>query len=69
MKISKIEEAEEIVLKNKSLFWDGWDIIHYKKIEDGFTDSKSVYKENSWYKKEIFFLNKDGWNIPDRLIK
>jgi hypothetical protein len=69
MKITKIEEAETIVLNSKNLSWEGWNIVYYKKIEDGFTDSKSVYINNSWYKKEVYAPETNGWNIPDRLIK
>jgi hypothetical protein len=68
MKITDLKIAEEMVEKHKNFSWIGWDIAYDKKIDDGYTDNQSIIVKNVWYKRKIFKLESDGWNIPDRLI-
>lgn len=64
--IKSLEKMESIVSKNKSLSWDGWNVVELVK------SSSAVYKANGaringvWYIKNIFSLEQDGWKVPNR---
>lgn len=60
------DEAHQIVDSNKSLFWDGWNIVEWRKDSDGFFSKNGMYKNNSWGKViRIVSLDNDGtWKVP-----
>ena len=68
MKISSLEKAEQIVSKNKNMHWDGWDIVHLIEDPNGYIDSTGIFKNDKWHTSNIFKLEDNGWNIPERFM-
>jgi hypothetical protein len=66
MLITSLEKMETIVSKNKSLSWDGWNVVELIK------NPSAVYKQNGvminkvWYIKNIFTVDRDGWKVPTK---
>ena len=60
---------EEIVDNNQSLVWDGWDVVHLKQSDRGATAPNGIRIKGKWYVKTTYTPNRDGWTMPDRLIK
>lgn len=69
MIINTIEEMETIVNKNKSLFWDGWTVVHTFRSDKGRTSKYGAYINNKWHIVKRFDPSRNGWDIPDRIIK
>ncbi len=68
MKIKSLEEMEEIVSKNHSLFWDGWTVVNKYKSDKAKTSKYGVFINNKWYMTVRFEPNRDGWDIPERFV-
>lgn len=68
MKIQSLEKMEEIVKNNHSLFWDGWTVISKYKSDKAKTSEDGMYINNIWYMTKRFEPNRDGWDIPERLV-
>jgi hypothetical protein len=68
MIIKTLEEMEELVSKNKSLHWDGWTVVNIYKSDKAKTSKYGVYFKNNWYMSKRFEPNRDGWDIPERLV-
>lgn len=70
MIVSNQNDAEEIVSKNSSLSWDGWDIIHLVKddyaeyLHVGFFDKSTM----QWYRKTIYQCIDQGWDLPESVM-
>lgn len=72
MKITTLEQAENVVNNNSGLSWDGWEIV-YKVQDDGAEyDVRGAYDRGTgkWYKRISYpYVNGTGWDIPSTLIK
>lgn len=68
MKVKSLEEMESIVSKNNSLFWDGWTVVNRYKSDKAKTSKYGMYIDNIWYMTKRFEPNRDGWDIPERLV-
>lgn len=68
MKITSLEEMESIVSKNNSLFWDGWTVVSKYKSDKAKTSKYGIFINNSWYMTKRFEPDRNGWDIPERLI-
>jgi hypothetical protein len=66
MLVTSLEKMEDIVSKNKSLSWDGWNVVELIK------NPSAVYKQNGvminkvWYIKNTFAVDHDGWKVPNK---
>jgi hypothetical protein len=66
MQVISVEAMEKIVSKNRSLSWDGWNVIEL------IPNSKAMLKANGskvrgvWYIKTTFIIEHDGWKIPSK---
>lgn len=71
MKISDMDQMEEIISSRKNLSWDGWDVVYLAQddygeyLPDGFFDRET----KKWYRKSVYKYEADGWNIPDSVLQ
>jgi hypothetical protein len=68
MKITQLEKMEKIVAKNKSLFWDGWDVFHAYPSDKGITSKYGAFINGKWHITRKFKLSSDGWDLPDKFV-
>lgn len=69
MMINSLEEAERIVENNKSLRWNGWDIVHYNKMPTAWMKPDGAFVDGDWYTQKIYNVSEKGWEIPDKLVR
>ena len=69
MFITDLNEMEKIVNISRDLEWSGWDVIKYTSANNAMFSKDGVYKNNRWYKKQVFPITKQGWDIPDSIGK
>jgi hypothetical protein len=68
MIVKTLEEMESIVSNNKNLFWDGWTVVSRHQSNKAKSSKDGIYLNNKWYISKRFEPNRDGWDIPERLI-
>lgn len=64
MLINDLPTMEKIVQSNNSLFWDGWDVVQYKKSDKAMFEKDGAFFKKQWHKKTVFKITESGWNIP-----
>lgn len=64
--IKSLEQMETIVSKHKSLSWEGWNVVELIKNPTAMFKPNGVRFQGSWYIKNIFIVNQDGWSIPKK---
>jgi hypothetical protein len=69
MNIKSLEKMESIVASNKSLFWDGWDVVNRYQSESARTSKDGVFSKGRWFLQKKFPVTEAGWNIPDKFVK
>lgn len=69
MLVTSLEKMETIVDKNKSLSWEGWDVVLLKKTPGAYMSTDGVYSNGNWYLKNKFVLSETGWEIPDKFMR
>lgn len=57
---------ESIVKKNKNLRWVGWDVMDLKKSDMGRTSADGIRFNNEWYLHKMYYVDRNGWNIPNK---
>ena len=67
MLVNDLSAMESIVQSNKNLFWDGWDVIQYKKSDRAIFEKDGALFRNQWHKKTVFKITEKGWEIPKSL--
>lgn len=68
MKITSLETMEEVVSKNKSLFWDGWTVVNSYASEKGRTSNQGAFRNGQWHLQKRFVPTTSGWDIPDKFV-
>lgn len=68
MNIKELEKMEKIVSKNKSLFWDGWDVVHSYPSDKGITSKYGAFIRGKWHITRRFKLGSSGWDLPDKFV-
>ena len=66
MLINNLEQMEKVVQDNKSLSWDGWDVVELVKSQSAMFKNNGAFVNNQWYIKNTFKLSRDGWSLPNR---
>lgn len=69
MIIKDLKQMETIVNKNSKLAWDGWDVLEVTRSEKGRTSVSGKLINDKWHIIKRFTLNRQGWDLPDRLVK
>ena len=66
MIIKSINVMEKIVSKNKSLVWDGWDVLDLKETDIAKTSPKGIRIKDKWYLHKRYSPGAKGWEIPNK---
>jgi hypothetical protein len=69
MLIKSLEEMQTVVENNKSLVWDGWDVVQLTPSALGWMKTNGKYIDGKWYEVRKFTSSENGWDIPDKLAK
>ena len=69
MKINSLEVAESVVENNDSLYWNGWDIIHYTESQTAWTKPNGAYRNGKWGIMNTYAVTEQGWDIPAKLVR
>lgn len=69
MLINSLEKMEEIVGNNKTLSWDGWDVVQSFQSPVGWTKPDGAFINGKWYIQKKFALSTEGWEIPNKLVR
>jgi hypothetical protein len=64
MLVTSLEKMEQIVEENKSLRWDGWNVVKYTKSSSAIFSPDGIFLNGDWYRKNVFPLTESGWEIP-----
>ena len=67
--INSLEKMEKIVSQNKTLSWDGWNVVEMIKSDRAYTSKDGVLKNNSWHLKKTLALSRNGWEIPEKYVR
>lgn len=68
MIISDYDAMHDIVGSNKSLEWNGWDVVFDKQTPNGYSHFNGVFKNGQWFIRKTYRLTESGWDIPDRFV-
>ena len=66
MLVKSLEKMEDIVSKNKSLSWDGLNVVELIKNPSAVYKNNGVMINKVWYIKNIFTVDHDGWKVPNK---
>lgn len=69
MNITSLETMEKIVSENKSLSWDGWNVVELIKNPGAMFKPNGARIKGVWYIKNIFTVEHDGWSIPSKYVR
>lgn len=69
MLINKLNKMEQIVSKNKSLSWDGWNVVELIKSDSAAFKANGSFVDGSWHIKNVFSADRDGWSIPNKYVR
>lgn len=69
MQINSLKEMEDIVRKNRSLRWEGWDVIHFYPSPTGWMSQYGTFHRGKWYMNRRFKVTETGWDIPDKFLR
>jgi len=69
MLISSLDQMESVVKNNKSLKWDGWDVIHFYPSEKGRTSRWGIRMGNKWFLHKRYPVTEQGWEIPRKFMR
>lgn len=68
MFITDYEQAHSIVQSNKSLFWDGWNIVDWKADTLGEMSKDGMLKDGKWGMYKTYLLSENGWDVPNKYV-
>lgn len=68
MIINNLETMEDIVSKNKNLYWDGWTVVNKYKSDKAKTSKFGSYIDGKWFITKRYEPNRQGWDIPESLL-
>lgn len=66
MRVKSLEMMEQIVSKNKSLSWDGWNVVELIKNPSAMFKPNGAIINGVWFVRNIFTAERDGWRIPNK---
>lgn len=69
MLVTNYNYAHKIVEANKSLSWDGWNIVEFKPNADAFYMQDGIFKNSKWGTVKTFPLTENGWEVPKRYVR
>ena len=69
MLINSLEKMESIVQSNKSLSWDGWNVVELVKSNSAVYKNNGALVNGSWYFKNVYSPDRSGWRIPKKYVR
>lgn len=61
---------KKISNKNIDTYWDNYNFIIWKKDSGGFSNTKGVYRNNSWGIVNEYSVNSKGtWELPLKYVR
>jgi hypothetical protein len=69
MKITSLEQMEEIVEKNNSLSWDGWTVLISKNSPTAWMKPNARFVDGKWYRVDKIEPGPLGWEISSNLVR
>jgi hypothetical protein len=69
MVISSLEQMEQIVDNNKSLSWEGWDVIELTPSKAAWMQTNGAYIGDKWYTRKRYTVSANGWEIPNKFVR
>jgi len=62
------DTIHQIVEKNKNLFWNGWQVVEWRKDPDAFFKKTGLYRNGSWGNVvRRINVDTDGtWKVPTK---
>jgi hypothetical protein len=67
--ITSLTEMENIVSRNKSLAWEGWDVLHRYPNPVGWRNADGVLVKGKWFTQKRYSPERSGWTIPNKLVR
>lgn len=62
------DAAHAIVDSNKNLFWDGWTIVDWKPLKDGFYKKNGMFRNGMWGVARKYYPGSNGWKVPSKYV-
>jgi hypothetical protein len=69
MLIKSLEEMQTIVENNKTLAWDGWNVIQLKASPLADMQINAKFINGKWYETTNIELSEKGWDVPNKLVQ
>ena len=69
MNVKSLEQMEKIVKNNRALSWDGWDVIQSYPSLTAWKEKNGAFVRGKWYVQKRFRVGKNGWDIPEKLVR
>ena len=69
MIVTDLDTMEKIVQSNNSLSWDGWNVVELKKSPTAMFKQNGAYINGVWYIKNVYSVSRDGWRIPNKIVR
>ena len=69
MNIKSLEQMETIVKSNRSLSWDGWDVVKSDPNPVAWRYPNGKLIKGKWYVQKRFAVTTNGWELPDNLVR
>ncbi len=55
---------------NQKSYWENYDLVIWKKNNNGYTSPKGLYQDNSWgISDRVSVSNQGMWKIPTKYVK
>lgn len=62
------ETEVESIVNGRSLFWDGWTLVHRVRDDAGWMKKKGATSNGNWYVDNRYPVQDDGtWKLPSKL--
>ena len=71
MKVTSLEQMEQIVSKNKSLTWDGWTVVNSYPNPTAWSKPNGAFSRSrgQWFITSRFEPTETGWDIPNKFVR
>lgn len=64
------DSADGFVQGKRNLFWNGWEILHWKPNPSAYTSPKGAFLGGRWGILTHFPVNSSGeWTVPDKYAR
>ncbi len=68
MLIKDLQKMERIVAKNRSLSWDGWNVVEQISSPTAMLKKSGAFLRDKglWVIKNVFYPSREGWSLPNK---